>query len=399
MKNFYFTMIIAILLYSNLKAQNKGVATNSHFSVSENTICTYDSISFVNFHPSNGYTPVIFQTTGYTYDWDFGNGQTSSAENPQPIEYSQDGTYNVLYNVYIDTIGFKLTEITINNFSCDDFTSLNDPDIYIVIIDGDGVTVFNNSSNYVTTNSGPITFYLDILLDNPPYFVKVMDDDSGDANDNCIDGDEHDGSTVLDDYFTMNNETGFGINTFNKTNGGLDFDYTLNKVVSNHTANEIINVYESIPDSFEISINSDTILANITADNFIWYFNNNEISGENDSFIVVNQNGNYYCEAENMNFCSNTSNIITYTNSSVDEILKQKLTIYPNPTSGNIYIKSSYYNYNDYINVYNAYGKLLLSKKVESNLTDIDISDFPSGIYLISYINENNIIAKKIIKQ
>ena len=70
--------------------------------------------------------------------------------------------------------------------------------------------------------------------------------------------------------------------------------------------------------------------------------------------------------------------------------------IYPNPTTGIVNIKC---NEATHVNVFNAFGQLLLTQSTNGNDQEtIDISNLPNGIYLIQMIGESVTSTKQIIK-
>lgn len=70
--------------------------------------------------------------------------------------------------------------------------------------------------------------------------------------------------------------------------------------------------------------------------------------------------------------------------------------IYPNPTTGIVNIKC---NEAAQVNVFNAFGQLLLTQSTNGNdQQTIDISNLPDGLYLIQMIGENGIATKQVIK-
>ena len=77
------------------------------------------------------------------------------------------------------------------------------------------------------------------------------------------------------------------------------------------------------------------------------------------------------------------------------EVFNQSLKTYPNPTSVNLTIENSQFNI-EKVEVYNLQGQLLYSNKYEnSNLLNLDFSNYSNGMYLV-VINSNTNI--KIIK-
>ena len=78
----------------------------------------------------------------------------------------------------------------------------------------------------------------------------------------------------------------------------------------------------------------------------------------------------------------------------------QSVLIYPNPANDIIYIESKD-NYSGIVRITNIIGQLIYSKKLVENQSDIlqiDLSEFPDGIYVITYTNTKNTVCQKIIK-
>ncbi|MFI1745018.1 T9SS type A sorting domain-containing protein [Thalassobellus sediminis] len=74
------------------------------------------------------------------------------------------------------------------------------------------------------------------------------------------------------------------------------------------------------------------------------------------------------------------------------EINSSKIKLYPNPTSGKVYISGAN---NGTINVYNSIGKLLLQKQA-NNIKSVDLKGYTTGLYFIKIKDETGIHAFKI---
>ncbi len=76
-----------------------------------------------------------------------------------------------------------------------------------------------------------------------------------------------------------------------------------------------------------------------------------------------------------------------------NSIIKSNINLYPNPTTGVIHVEAS-----DIVNidVYSIDGKIINSF---GKTSEIDLSEFPNGIYLISVETENERIVEKVIKK
>jgi len=80
-----------------------------------------------------------------------------------------------------------------------------------------------------------------------------------------------------------------------------------------------------------------------------------------------------------------------------DEDFTQNIILYPNPTSGVVFIKIDNTTLIQKIHINNVLGKTIQKELVTSKL---DISNLPTGVYFITFINDNNNqIKHKIIKR
>lgn len=82
---------------------------------------------------------------------------------------------------------------------------------------------------------------------------------------------------------------------------------------------------------------------------------------------------------------------------SIDESQFEDVEIFPNPTEGKIKIELKH-DYNT-INIYDNFGRVILSCQTNNNSLNLDLSDYPSGLYLIFISNETDSYFKRIIKK
>ncbi len=154
----------------------QSVTETDGFSMINNSGCGDLEVSFENKIPSEG-------RTGFSYLWDFGNGNYSVAENPVNQRYDRPGVYTVNYQAVVDTAGYKLSRVVVNEVACDD--TFNRPDLQIEIFDAEDGIVFRSEEfpNVIP----PLTLDLDIPLDDGNYFIQIIDKDSGidGGDDNC----------------------------------------------------------------------------------------------------------------------------------------------------------------------------------------------------------------------
>lgn len=80
-------------------------------------------------------------------------------------------------------------------------------------------------------------------------------------------------------------------------------------------------------------------------------------------------------------------------------INKKKFKISPNPADEKVLIQLSEQTGFPYeIFFYNTLGKLIKVSLIQSNVFEIDISDFPIGIYVVKTVHKNIIFSEKLIK-
>jgi len=271
-----------LLIATGLPSVN-AVKAQTYFSPSAATGCSEANVYFSNLLTSN-YQPVFWQTTGYTYSWNFGNGQSSILKQPDSVSYTAPGDYTVRYQVNIDTVGFFLTSIHIFAIGCDDpniWPFTNNPDIYIQLFDGSGTMILNTfdqaDDNTTDPNNPDVTFTMNIWLNNPPYQLRVMDKDSGDSDDNCIDGAEHNGTTPL--YFPANDASTFGNSSLVYNNNQLGFSASYFKPVITYIDSAVISI-DDIPEApltnyTDSSFCNPSVVPDLVASgsNINWYAN------------------------------------------------------------------------------------------------------------------------------
>jgi len=81
----------------------------------------------------------------------------------------------------------------------------------------------------------------------------------------------------------------------------------------------------------------------------------------------------------------------------VNDLDEDGFSAYPNPASSELTVTSE-----DIINsmrIYSITGKMVSNQKVNANQTQVDVSSFQPGIYMISIETEEEVMTKKFIKQ
>ncbi len=87
---------------------------------------------------------------------------------------------------------------------------------------------------------------------------------------------------------------------------------------------------------------------------------------------------------------------------SVSEVIgQQKVILYPNPTKGQFQVSVNILDskQKNYYNLYSLSGIKLTGKNISSELTNIDISSYPVGTYLLDIFLGDKVSRWKVIKQ
>jgi len=410
MKLHFAILLLMLMLFDRSEAQQ-------HFQFIQHDMCDSTLIDVVNMNASLGYTPQMFLTTGYTYSWNFGNGQTSSQESPQSIFYDQPGTYTIDYQAVIDTVGFYLIGIDVTAVGCTD-PFWGNPDPYIIIRDASNQIIYSTQANYYNNQAPPYYWNLNMLLNNPPYFLWVWDYDSMDADDNCVNNSESipGASTLIP--LPPNNQSGFGVTFYSGVNVDLHYAFHYNKPVTIVNEQQQITIHAS-PDEPSLSHQGGTfsifdqipvVIAIADTGNHVEWFDDAACSshihtGNNFQFIPADT-GVFHLWARQLNpvtFCHSDPvhlTFIIFNPTGIGAISELHFVkVYPNPAADVLYVSSEEITGVVNLRVFDMKGIL-----IEDLLLDfpckhrIDVSNLSNGLYHLSFQKEDELpLMKKIV--
>ncbi len=258
------------------------------FSMVNASGCGEVEVSFLNQVPSGG-------SGGFAYHWDFGDGTTSLDENPDPQVYSQPGAYPVNYRAIVDTAGYFLFGVSVDEVGCNDFLG-GKPDLKVRIFNQAGDEIY--LSAIVDNAEVPLFYTFTLELEDGNYSLQVVDDDNGidGADDNC------------------------GIVNFTKTTTGQltndELKVTLNifHQVDTIRSADTVRVFAQ-PDPPLVAYESEgplckgdllTLVADIS-DHIQWYRDSSAIFEATDSLLPVSENGRYWLTYTSPDGCISTS--------------------------------------------------------------------------------------------
>ncbi|PHN01345.1 T9SS type A sorting domain-containing protein [Flavilitoribacter nigricans] len=250
-------------------------STTDGFNMINNSGCGAVAVTFENNVPSNG-------RAGYSYRWDFGNGNVSMEENPDFQLYDMPGNYPVSYQALIDTTGYFLTKVNVTTVGCNDLLG-GRPDLKVNVINPDGVLFY--VSDIVQNASTPVTFEMNIPLDTGNYVIAITDDDSGlgGADDQC-------GNVIFN-----RNTSG------NLSDGSLALRLEILHPVDTVSSTDTVFVYDQ-PDPPLITeagpsplcIGDTVLLIASYSENIQWYRDSVPLLNATDDSLAIMVNGNYW---------------------------------------------------------------------------------------------------------
>ena len=235
---------------------------------------------------------------GFEYFWDFGNGFTSTLESPETPVYNEPGVYEIQYEAIIDTFGYLLNEVTVESAGCDDIFG-GAPDLQVEIYDQDGERIFVTPID--DNSSFPVTFNIDLFLENSIYEIRILDDDQG------LDGADDDCGSV---FITQTSDS-------IQTNGALNLLIDIIHPVDTVRSVDTVIVYEQPADPLVEGIptgiicEGDTVFFSTGYDTLTqWYQDTMPILGANGATFETIESGIYWVTYSSPDGCTATSDTI-----------------------------------------------------------------------------------------
>ena len=278
---------------------NPATSNTAGFSLSNNISCGPAEVEIINNIPSSG-------QAGISYFWDFGNGNATFNEQPNPQTYTEPGIYPISYQAVIDTVGYLLTSIEVLESGCRDIpgfpTFSTAPDMNIKVLDADDNILFL-TPNYDNTFA-PIQASTNLLLGEGNYRVEVIDEDGG------LNFNDDECGVVSFNRFTMGD----------LVVGDLTVRLTIIHPVDTVTSVDSVIVY-AVPakpeiislTSSEICSGQSVILETNYQERVQWFQDSILIPGATDFQLEVSEAGEYYVEYQSEVGCPAASEILIVT--------------------------------------------------------------------------------------
>ncbi len=280
---------------------------NTGFSMSNTNGCLPLNVDFYNNNLGQ-----------LAYNWDFGNGITSTLENPPSQQYNNPGDYIVTYEAFnnLDTVDlYTLTSFSILSVTENwlgepwgpELLNGNQPDPYFILYEN-GTLIYQ--SNYEYNNDGPITWTMNLILDpNNIYEISVMDADETAASDNNAEflagSDDFIGSHILN----LNGCGNCSAGSYSDVSYNINYQQIL--PVPFIQSVDTIHVYD-YPGQPNINYNpiNYALFSDSSQYALQWYINDTIWAGHTNPSDTINESGWYHVVAFNNFGCSTSSDTI-----------------------------------------------------------------------------------------
>jgi PKD repeat protein len=168
--------------------------------------------------------------------------------------------------------------------------------------------------------------------------------------------------------------------------------------------------------SFTYSVNNLTVTVNNTSTgNYCtayWYFGdglNGILATSNPFSHTYSQSGGYHIilalsiDSSYFSICDSVGSTVNVGSSGIndDALFDKNFIIFPNPANDIITIDFPKYSAkeNAVLEIQSMDGKLFKSQQVSGIITEVNLNNISSGIYLIKVIDNNGVAVRKMIKE
>jgi PKD repeat protein len=423
-------------IYANVKVKNSPYVVFVADDVCEGTTASIDN------QTTNGGTVI----TGW--NWNFGDGQTSTLEEPQNHVYSAQNTYLLKLSVTADNgcdasmsrnltvatkpnatlsleygvpsfcLGDSVIYSALSNSNCNyhwlrdnEYISETTNVLKVKTISGDYMLEITNKTTNACSSTSVVKTISVKYAPSVPTIAEV--------NNNTLFCEGTQVELVVtnpnSDYTYQWKRSGVAIEDANQASyqGRLpEGDYTVVAGTGNcgTTSETLILKNKPGPEKPKIFARGPNvwllICDNTTATEYKWYYNNELIPGAKISQYVARQNlGEYYVEVNEGGECTTPSDVITIPTANSGNgkagIADETITLYPNPAESKVNVKlENLLPGNVDVELTNSLGYIVARYQFENSAGfDMDLSEMPAGVYFCKIFYEDGVVIKKIMKQ
>lgn len=389
------------------------------------TITTIPTADF-SITPAGGCVPLVVaynnlaSSNATTFEWSFPGGMPATSTDPNPlVTYTTTGTFSAqliasnsagsdtlfLSNiVVVDDVPMPDFAASVNQLEVSLTNNSVNADTYLWEF-GDGNTSMEETPThtydalgvYTITltafnNCGQSSIQLTIVAGPPPEAAFAVKNPDGCAPHEVFFVDQSGGTF---DNWSWSFPGGMP-STSNEQNPIVTYEapgfYTVTLTVSGLLGESTIvqqQVVEVLPlpmPAFSFEQDGPVVsFTNLSTDasSYTWNFGDGNFSTEVNPVHVYTQSGTYTVTLNALNaFCANALNQqVQVVVSSVEQAFDKKVKVFPNPTSGILWISLEVPEAE--VEVYNLAGQLLLRNSLRSGTNRLDLENYPEGLYLL----------------
>lgn len=137
--------------------------------------------------------------------------------------------------------------------------------------------------------------------------------------------------------------------------------------------------------------------SSLNASTYLWDFGDGNFSNllnPTHDYLAVGQYEvsliAYHC-----GFVDTVKNLVNILSIDIEEKKENSLKVFPNPSSGDVYLFADQTYFGDNYMVYDLYGKVILIGKISSELTNFNLNDKTAGLYFLKIGNKDDILIIK----
>ncbi len=160
---------------------------------------------------------------------------------------------------------------------------------------------------------------------------------------------------------------------------------------NNSCGSDQVTVFVNLLPEPIVFIQQNQELSTFAFASYQWYLNGVMIPNATNQNYVFTQNGQYKVEVTDFLGCSNFSQPINIDFVGLEKSKEiDKFEIYPNPSAGNIFIKTTSKLIENYqVDLFNPLGELLISYKMLNGNAELKTESLTRGMYLLRIYNKN----------
>ncbi len=375
----------------NLTSDTIAFTTDTTYSKTFRVSDFYNDSLFLRVLPDTGLAN-LFDTTQFKTHWFF-NDTLSLPFNSNGLNTKGKGAYNLDFKWDIDSTDIKSTpyhfRLIVFDKACPiPLTDTLDVELLVTgkcfqniiyniigcdsLVDSKGRVFYNDSitidtvSSYIGCNKVIIQ---NIKINKTPLITNLTN--TGCDSILAIDGKFYYSDTIINKVYQSTNTCDSIVSQ---------------QLIINKTITLPIRGFNQITDT---NVNYYYAVDSVENVKYNWVVNNGQIvSGNRTNLIEVkwNGSGNLKCYTYYDSTCVKSSSYDVNMFVGIDNELKSLIKIYPNPTSGKLFVESFISNEDQKICVYDVHGRLILEKEVIEK-TELDITGFENGVYMIRVDN------------